>query len=210
MGGRCGIPCRKRFGTLDFAGVRNTFNHAAMHVLNPAPDLRIGFRPAHRFLALAVVLILVAGCAGKPKKPAMARRAPASPVVSYALSLQGTPYVWGGESPGKGFDCSGFVQHVFGRHGIRLPRTARQMANALPAQDSRGRQPGDLVFFNTTGEPYSHVGIYIGKNAFVHSSSAKGGVIVSSLDKPYWWEHFLGIRRPGSMGRWLGAADAGK
>lgn len=165
-----------------------------------------GFRPVHRVLALALALALFAGCASKPKKPTVARRAPA-PVVSYALSLQGTPYVWGGESPEKGFDCSGFVQHVYRRHGIRLPRTARQMADALPSLDRRGRQPGDLVFFNTTGEPYSHVGIYIGNNAFVHSSSAKGGVIVSSLDKPYWWGHFLGIRRPSLLDRWLGWAD---
>jgi cell wall-associated NlpC family hydrolase len=165
------------------------------------------FRSASRCLALLVVLTLFAGCAGKPRKPAMARRAPASPVVSYALSLQGTPYVWGGESPEEGFDCSGFVQHVFQRHGIRLPRTARQMAGALPSLDSRSRQPGDLVFFNTTGEPYSHVGIYIGNNAFVHSSSARGGVIVSSLDKPYWWDHFLGVRRPSLMDRWLGSAE---
>jgi cell wall-associated NlpC family hydrolase len=161
---------------------------------------------AYRVLALAVVLALFAGCASKPKKPAMARRPAGSPVVSYALSFQGTPYTWGGETPEEGFDCSGFVQYVYARHGVRLPRTARQMAGALPPLDGRSRLPGDLVFFNTTGEPYSHVGIYIGNNAFVHSSSAKGGVIVSSLDKPYWVEHFLGLRRPGLTDRWLGSA----
>jgi cell wall-associated NlpC family hydrolase len=67
------------------------------------------------------------------------------------------------------------------------------------------------VFFNTTGKPYSHVGILIGDDQFVHASSAKGGVVVSSLDTPYWTDHFLGLRRPGRhrapssamvIGRW--------
>jgi cell wall-associated NlpC family hydrolase len=158
-----------------------------------------GNGPARRLLLLALAVVLFAGCAGKPRhkpKPPPAQRTQVNPVVQYALSFQGTPYVWGAESPEEGFDCSGFVQFVYGRYGIPLPRTAYQMAMALPAVDSHARRPGDLVFFNTTGKPYSHVGIYIGNNAFVHSSSAKKGVIVSSLDKRYWVEHFLGIRRP--------------
>ncbi|MGI9213194.1 MAG: C40 family peptidase [Methylococcaceae bacterium] len=118
-------------------------------------------------------------------------------VVNYAMTLRGTPYRWGKESPNEGFDCSGFVQHVFSRYGLRLPRTARQMANHLLQIDQGIRQPGDLVFFNTTGEPYSHVGIYIGNDAFVHSSSVRGQVIVSALNGQYWLERLLGFRRPG-------------
>ncbi len=169
----------------------------------------MAYSTAYRLFALVSILIFMAGCASTPK-PRPAQRAHIAPVVNYALSLQGATYVWGGESPAEGgFDCSGFVQYVYGRYGIRLPRTARQMAEALPPLDNRDKRPGDLVFFNTTGEPYSHVGIYIGHNDFVHSSSAKGGVIVSSLDKPYWWEHFLGVRRPSRLDRWLGSADIG-
>lgn len=153
-------------------------------------------RRARRLWLLAAVLAVLAGCAGTPKTPPGAARYVRNPVVDYALSFKGTPYVWGGESPAEGFDCSGFVQYVYRHHGVYLPRTAYQMARSLPAEDSRRRRPGDLVFFNTTGKPYSHVGIYIGRNAFVHASSAKGGVIVSSLERPYWWGHFLGIRRP--------------
>jgi cell wall-associated NlpC family hydrolase len=159
---------------------------------------------AARLVAAVSLLALLAGCATAPK-PAAPRRDyfnARNPVVNYALSLRGKPYRWGKESPRDGFDCSGFVKHVYERHGIRLPRTAHQMANALPPLDSRARQPGDLVFFNTTGEPFSHVGIYIGNDAFVHSSSVRGQIIVSVLTGPYWWEHFLGIRRPGFQGRY--------
>ena len=149
-----------------------------------------------RYALLAFILNILVGCASTPKTTTLKNSfATRNPVVNYALSLQGKPYRWGQESPQQGFDCSGFVKHVYARHGIRLPRTAHQMANALPKVDSRIRQPGDLVFFNTTGEPFSHVGIYIGENAFVHSSSVIVRVIISSLSKPYWWEHFLGIRR---------------
>lgn len=149
------------------------------------------------------ILGLLAGCAGNPQKITVApsgqnttisgQRA----VVNYAMTLRGTPYRWGKESPNEGFDCSGFVQYVFSRHGVILPRTAKEMASHLLQIDQRTRQPGDLVFFNTTGEPYSHVGIYIGNDAFVHSSSARGRVIVSALNGQYWLERLLGFRRPG-------------
>jgi cell wall-associated NlpC family hydrolase len=163
---------------------------------------------AHRLFTLASILIFVTGCASTPKQvPTHTQQAWKNPVVSYALGLKGTPYSWGGESRYEGFDCSGFVQHVYGRHGVRLPRTARQMAAALPPIPNPNRQPGDLVFFNTTGAPYSHVGIYIGHDDFVHSSSAKGKVIVSSLVKPYWKRHFLGIRRPDQLDHWLRFAE---
>ncbi len=150
-----------------------------------------------------LLAVLLGGCAGHQTKiqPVPQSYDPVSSgrraVVHYALGLRGTPYRWGKESPSEGFDCSGFVQHVFSRHGVRLPRTARQMADHLRKVDQRTRQPGDLVFFNTTGEPFSHVGIYIGNDAFVHSSSVRGKVIVSALNGNYWLEHFLGFRRPG-------------
>jgi cell wall-associated NlpC family hydrolase len=91
-----------------------------------------------------------------------------------------------------------------------LPRTAYQMAMALPKLDGASRQPGDLVFFNTTGKPYSHVGIYIGNDRMVHASSSRGKVVVGPLDTPYWNTHYLGMRRPVAVtqaavgtGRWV-------
>jgi cell wall-associated NlpC family hydrolase len=70
------------------------------------------------------------------------------------------------------------------------------MAMALPELEEEQRRPGDLLFFNTTGKPYSHVGIYIGHDQMVHASSAKGKVVVGSLNTPYWSQHYLGMRRP--------------
>jgi cell wall-associated NlpC family hydrolase len=160
-------------------------------------------------MPVIIALALLAGCASRPKPRPQPPRTPINlAVVREALSLKGIPYRWGEETPENGFDCSGFVQYLYGKHGVALPRTAYQMAMALPVLDKAFRQPGDLVFFNTTGKPYSHVGIFIGNDRFVHASSAKGGVVVSSLETPFWTDHFLGLRRPGPaapmrVGRWV-------
>ncbi|HYE34867.1 C40 family peptidase [Methylocaldum sp.] len=156
-----------------------------------------------QLLALATISILLAGCAGTREIKTRVHYPDSNAVVRYALSLQGAPYRYGAESPREGFDCSGFVKHVYERHGVRLPRTAHQIAAAVPRIDSRNRQPGDLVFFNTTGQPFSHVGIYVGNDSFVHSSSVRGQVIVSSLERPYWWDRFLGVRRPSFPDRFV-------
>jgi cell wall-associated NlpC family hydrolase len=118
-------------------------------------------------------------------------------VVNYALSLQGVPYRYGGETPAQGFDCSGFVQHVYHRQGIALPRTAHAMWRALPQVPVKQRRPGDLVFFHTGWKPYSHVGLYLGYGRFIHAASERTGrVIVSKLTLPYWRQRFTGFRRP--------------
>mgnify|MGYP001297137969 CR=1 FL=1 len=170
-------------------------------------------RLTSQLLLLAAVSALLAGCAGtrEAKRTVHYPDYPdSSAVVGYALSLQGAPYRYGAGSPREGFDCSGFVKHVYEKYGVRLPRTAHQIAAATPRIDSRNRRPGDLVFFNTTGQPFSHVGIYVGNDTFVHSSSVKGKVIVSSLERPYWLERFLGIRRPNLPGRASVAASTEK
>jgi cell wall-associated NlpC family hydrolase len=108
-----------------------------------------------------------------------------------ALRFLGTPYAFGGESR-AGFDCSGFVQHVFAMLGMNIPRTA-------DAQYYAGRRikgsmrPGDLVFFQTYAPGPSHVGIYLGHDRFVHASSH--GVMVSSLSDAYWANRYLGAKR---------------
>lgn len=116
--------------------------------------------------------------------------------LDYALSLTGTRYRYGGTSPREGFDCSGFVQYVFGHFGVELPRTARDMAGALPRIRRDELRPGDLVFFNTSGKTFSHVGIYLGDDKFVHApSTASKRVMVSNLNDDYWRARLTGLRR---------------
>ncbi len=154
-------------------------------------------------MAALCLAALLGGCASSPEKPTF-RATSKPPVVSYALSLQGTPYRYGKESPSEGFDCSGFVKHVYQRHGLLLPRTVRELALTLPPVSRSERRPGDLLFFNTSGKSFSHVGIYVGEDRFVHApSNHTGRVIVSSLNRPYWWQRFIGVRRPGAVDRLL-------
>jgi cell wall-associated NlpC family hydrolase len=108
----------------------------------------------------------------------------------------GTPYKWGGNTPDSGFDCSGLVVYVMHRAlGARLPRTVEQMSRVGREVDAADRLPGDLVFFNTTGEGYSHVGIYIGQNRFVHAPTKGGTVRLESLLSGYWGPRVTGFRR---------------
>ena len=110
-----------------------------------------------------------------------------------ALRYLGVPYVWGGESA-SGVDCSGFVQAVFRRNGITLPRTADAQFEVGHRVSENGLKPGDLVFFQTYAEGASHVGIYLGSGRFVHASSSNG-VRVDSLSESYYASRFIGARR---------------
>lgn len=122
--------------------------------------------------------------------------APGQALIAHALALEGRPYRYGGTSAETGFDCSGFVMSVFRDFGVRLPRDARSMAAALPEVPKDTRRPGDLVFFNTRKRPYSHVGIYLGDDLFVHAtSSATRRVMVSDMTDLYWRKRFDGVRR---------------
>jgi len=110
-----------------------------------------------------------------------------------ALRYLGVPYMWGGESF-SGVDCSGFVQAVFRRNGIELPRTADAQFEVGRHVAGSGLQPGDLVFFQTYAEGASHVGIYLGDGQFVHASSSNG-VRVDSMSESYYASRYIGARR---------------
>ena len=146
-------------------------------------------------LLLPVAIVLFSGCASVPEiKPEVQSQ---SPIITYALSLQGVPYRNGKESPEEGFDCSGFVKHVYGKQGITLPRTVKGMALSLPQIPKNDVLSGDLVFFNTNDKSISHVGIYVNNDKFIHAPSRRTGrVLVSSLKNQYWHKHYVAARRP--------------
>ncbi|MEN6585590.1 MAG: C40 family peptidase [Sulfuricella sp.] len=119
-----------------------------------------------------------------------------SDMLNYALNLIGVNYKYGGTQPTTGFDCSGYVSHVFRQvAGLSLPHNALAISRQGKQISLNELQPGDLVFFNTLRRSFSHVGIYIGNNRFVHAPSSGGGVEVVSLQDSYWVKHFNGARR---------------
>jgi cell wall-associated NlpC family hydrolase len=120
----------------------------------------------------------------------------AGDVVVGALNMIGVRYRWGGNTPDSGLDCSGFVRYVFqDTLGMTLPRRAEEMSRVGEKVTVSDLKPGDLVFFNTMRRSFSHVGIYIGDNKFVHSPSTGSTIRVDDLDDGYWEKRFTGARR---------------
>jgi len=104
-------------------------------------------------------------------------------------------YTYGGKKLHTGFDCSGLVTFVYRESaGIALKGSAAQMAEATRSIDSSQAHPGDLVFFNTLGPLFSHVGIYIGDGKFVHAANERTGVKTERLSNGYWSKRFEGYR----------------
>ena len=110
----------------------------------------------------------------------------ANAVIGLALKYQGAAYVWGGNSPSTGFDCSGFVQWIYGQYGVNLPRTTFAQWNAGAHVSLAQLKPGDLVFFTTEGVFANHVGLYLGGGAFISATVPGQGVKIQSLHNPYW------------------------
>jgi cell wall-associated NlpC family hydrolase len=151
------------------------------------------FRRASAQLLCSLSILLLVGCTTTPgpSKDAKTR----DDIATYALSLLNTPYVWGGQDVETGFDCSGFISHVYRKAaGIELRGNAASMAKASRAISSTEVLTGDLVFFNTKNRPASHVGIYVGDNKFVHASNPRTGVRVDRLDNTYYAQRFEGAK----------------
>lgn len=120
----------------------------------------------------------------------------ASDLVVTAMGFLGVPYRRGGNSVETGFDCSGFVKAMYEQTvGLILPRRANEQAAATQKIDRNELQPGDLVFFNTLRRTFSHVGIYVGDNKFIHSPKPGAQVRVEDMGVPYWSKRFDGARR---------------
>jgi cell wall-associated NlpC family hydrolase len=120
----------------------------------------------------------------------------AGELVIHALALIGINYKYDGDSADRGFDCSGLVSYVFHEViGLTLPRDSQAMSRVGKKVGKTELQPGDLVFFNTRRRPFSHVGIYIGEERFVHAPSRGRDVEVSNLHSRYWNKRYNGARR---------------
>lgn len=128
------------------------------------------------------------------ERPRAAQPPDRDAIVATALSLRGLPYRNGGSDP-SGFDCSGFTQYVFARHGIVIPRDVREQFQSGKAVKSEQVAPGDLLFFTTTERGASHVAIALGGDEFVHAPSSKGVVRVEHVSAAYWAKRYLGARR---------------
>jgi peptidoglycan endopeptidase LytF len=116
-------------------------------------------------------------------------------LVKYAKLFVGTPYQWGGTNLSTGVDCSGFVQDIFAKFHIELPRTSSEQFNVGKPVPLADIKPGDLLFFQTYAGAYpSHVGIYIGDNKFISALNQNTGVVISPLDG-YFLNRFVGARR---------------
>ena len=151
---------------------------------------------------IRIVLSGVGDVAGSVAPASTAR------VVPTAERYLGTPYRYGGTSPITGFDCSGFVQYVFARNNVKLPRTSRQQAKVGKAMPRRFRSlsAGDLVMFAERGETISHVAIYAGNNRIIHASSSGGAVRYDDLEtrRGKWFvDHMVAARRVTPDGRGL-------
>jgi cell wall-associated NlpC family hydrolase len=136
--------------------------------------------------------------AASQENPSMVSHATASiqAATDDALSFIGIRYKRGGTSPETGFDCSGFVRHVFREGmGLILPRTSREISKTGEEVKKKDLQPGDLVFFNTMRRTFSHVGIYLGEGQFIHSPRTGGKVRIEDMRESYWAKRYEGARR---------------
>ena len=170
-------------------------------------------RAHSRFTALAVVIAAlqasVAFGAERPADRSLAEQAGTSLAAAatrvvdgtrelgmFALSLVGIDYRYGGDTPERGLDCSGLIRYVFQEvTGVTLPRTSKELSRI--GRDVRAAElaPGDLVFFNTRRFAFSHVGIYLGDDRFIHAPSRGGEVGIASLSSGYWRKRYNGARR---------------
>ena len=166
---------------------------------------------SHRLAyCLLIPLLLLAACASPDSKHPGRHIPPQTPkdqpphlpdlsekrriISAHALESVGVPYRWGGESPDRGFDCSGLVHYSHHQAGISVPRTARDQFTAGKKISSRPFLPGDLVFFRIPkpGKDGLHVGIYVGRGWFVHAPGQGRNVMRSSMDNPYFKKNSVG------------------
>lgn len=156
----------------------------------------MGISTGIRTAGAAVALLgMLSACAVAPVRrvegysPAAGEKA-----AETAFAMIGRPYKFRGETP-AGFDCSGLVRYSYLTAGVDVPHGTDPIRSSTRSVGLWSARKGDLLFFNQSGKKYSHVGIYVGGNEFVHAPSTGGFVRKDSLDDPYWKKHYLDTRR---------------
>lgn len=155
--------------------------------------------------ACAAALLSLQGCGTASRQPgdagkALPERSEKSAlrgrdVALYAMAMLDRDYRWGGRQPEGGFDCSGLVRHVFREAaGLELPGNAAALSRQSRPVEPGALQAGDLLFFNTLGQPSSHVGVYVGQGQFVHAASERSGVRINRLSERYYAARFEGAK----------------
>jgi hypothetical protein len=167
-------------------------------------DRKLIVRPM-RFLStpfLMALALMLATQVARADEPTPVPAADASTgrigaLIDKGFGYLGVRYRFGGNGPAAGgFDCSGLVRKVFSDAlGLNLPRTASEMAQLGDKVGTQDLKPGDLVFFNTMRRAFSHVGIYLGDNKFLHSPARGSAVRIEAMDQTYWVKRFSGGRR---------------
>lgn len=153
--------------------------------------------------AACLLACFLAACGSVPTAPESVPAASVRPHASvlgqeitlYALGLIDTGYRFGGKNPEAGLDCSGMVTYIFDRAaGLKLGGSAADIARRGRPVDRDDLRPGDLVFFNTRNAPFTHVGIYIGDDRFIHAPSTNGRVRIDQMNARYFAQRFNAAR----------------
>ena len=146
-------------------------------------------------IILGITGLLASGCATAPTKHVTGYSASAGDkAADTALTMIGRPYKFKGDMP-AGFDCSGLVRYSYLTAGVDVPHGTRALRNSTRSIGLRNARKGDLLFFVQEGKKYSHVGIYVGDDQFVHAPSTGGFVRRDSITDAYWKKHYLDTRR---------------
>lgn len=153
----------------------------------------INFQSAHNLVTDGIVGPLTADSLNTAYQAEL-RQNKVNSIIATAKKYLGVKYQWGGSTPQTGFDCSGFVNYVFGQNGITLPRVSADQYTAGTTVAFQNLQPGDLVFFKfDSNTVVDHVGIYLGNGQFINASSSLGVTVY--VIGPYWQSVYVGARR---------------
>ena len=155
-------------------------------------------------ISVSLLALLLTACGSPPSRPGgsetiaqqdSAVSAKGNEVALYALGLIDTGYRFGGKNPEAGLDCSGMVSYIYGRAaGLKVQGGAADIARRARPIERSALRAGDLVFFNTRNQPFSHVGIYLGEARFIHAPSTNGRVRIDRLSDRYYAQRFEAAR----------------